>query len=258
MKKINLFLFAALLLAFVSCDKKEDIPLYMTYDGEANMTIAELLDLYMVNNNTSYTEIPEGTVITGIVTSCDKDQNCYQFLTIQDETAAVMISLRNTELYTKYPVGLRLYVECDGLVIGHKYRNKMIGIEKDGALSSIGKADEGLYLFPDGPVGAAPAPLVITSKNQVDDTYFNRLVRVEGARMQNGGIDTYCPDTVTTYATRYMQLADSTKMALRTRAEATFSHEILPSGKCNFTGILVNSSAGPQLYLRSLNDVSEK
>ena len=125
-------------------------------------------------------------------------------------------------------------------------------------MAGIPKADEGLYLFTDGKAGPEPAPWVITSRNQIDSTYFNRLVRVEGVRMQNGGVDTYCPDTVTTYCSRYMMLEDSTYLTLRTSARATFAGELLPSGRCNLKGILVNSSSGPLLYLRSLEDVEEQ
>ena len=81
------------------------------------------------------------------------------------------------------------------------------------------------------------------------------LVRIEGCRLQNGGVDVFCPDSVTTYCTRYMLLADSTVMSLRTMSRASFAHEVLPAGRCNLKGILVNSSGGPQLYLRSLDDV---
>jgi hypothetical protein len=122
-------------------------------------------------------------------------------------------------------------------------------------MTAINKSEEENYLFPDGLVGAEPAPLVITSKNQIDDSYFNRLVCVEGCRLQNGGVDVFCPDSVTTYCTRYMLLADSTVMSLRTMSRATFANELLPAGRCNLTGILVNSNAGPQLYLRSLDDI---
>jgi hypothetical protein len=73
--------------------------------------------------------------------------------------------------------------------------------------------------------------------------------------MQNGGVDVFCPDSVTTYCTRYMLLADSTVMSLRTMSRASFAHEVLPAGRCNLKGILVNSSGGPLLYLRSLEDV---
>ena len=246
---------AGLLWLAVSCNKPQDVPPPAQNDTETNMTIAELQALYTVNNDIPYQEIPMGTVISGVVTSCDKEKNCYQYLTIQDETGGIMISLRNTELYNKYPVGLSLTVECDGLVIGHKYRNKQIGVEKDGAMTAINKSDEENYLFPDGTVGEEPAPLVITSKNQIDDSYYNRLVRIEGCRLQNGGVDVFCPDSVTTYCTRYMLLADSTVMSLRTMSRASFAHEVLPAGRCNLKGILVNSSGGPQLYLRSLDDV---
>jgi hypothetical protein len=257
--KNKFFLFntiIVLLLLSVSCTKpQEDIPPVIENDDVATMTIAELQALYTVNNDISYTEIPEGTVISGIVTSSDKEKNCYQYLTIQDETGGIMISLRNTELYAKYPVGLRIKVQCDGLYIGHKYRNKQIAQVKDGAMTAINKSEEENYLFPDGEVGPEPTPLVITSKNQIDDSYFNKLVRVESCRIQNGGVDVFCPDSVSTYATRYMLLEDSTVMNLRTMSRATFANELLPTGRCNLKGILINSNAGPQLYLRSLDDI---
>lgn len=254
--KKHFALITGLLLLTASCSKpQEDIPPVVENDIEANMTIAELQALYTVSTDTLYKEIPLGTIISGVVTSSDKEKNCYQYLTIQDETGGIMISLRNTELYNKYPVGLPLIVECDGLVIGHKYRNKQIGLAKDGAMTAINKSEEENYLFPDGEVGDEPAPLVITSRNQIDDSYFNRLVRVEGCRLQNGGVDVFCPDTVSTYTTRYMLLEDSTYMSLRTMSRATFANELLPTGRCNLTGILVNSNAGPQLYLRSLDDI---
>ena len=257
MKKTLLFpvviLFA--LALFAACHKEEDFPPALTLDKEANMTIAELLSLYTVNNAYSYVEIPDSTVICGIVTSSDKEQNCYKYLTLQDETGGIMIVMKNTELYSKYPVGSKLFVECGNMVIGHKYRNKQIALLDDGAMVGIPKADEGLYLFTDGKAGTEPTPRSITSRNQIDSTYFNRLVRVEGVRMQNGGEDTYCPDTVTTYCSRYMMLEDSTYLTLRTSARATFAGELLPAGRCNLKGILVNSSSGPLLYLRSLEDV---
>ena len=40
-------------------------------------------------------------------------------------------------------------------------------------------------------------------------------------------------------------------------SRATFAHELLPAGRCNLKGILVNSSGGPQLYLRFLEDVEQ-
>lgn len=257
MKKTLLFpvviLFA--LALFAACHKEEDFPPALTLDKEANMTIAELLSLYEINNSVSYSQIPEGTVICGTVTSSDKEQNCYKYLTLQDETGGIMVVMKNTELFERYPVGAKAFVECGNMVIGHKYRNKQLALLDDGAMVGIPKADEGLYLFTDGKAGPEPAPWVITSRNQIDSTYFNRLVRVEGVRMQNGGVDTYCPDTVTTYCSRYMMLEDSTYLTLRTSARATFAGELLPAGRCNLKGILVNSSSGPLLYLRSLEDV---
>ena len=80
--KAKFFLFntiVGLLLLSVSCTKpQEDIPPVIENDIEANMTIAELQALYTVSNDTLYKEIPKGTIIAGVVTSNDKEKNCYQ------------------------------------------------------------------------------------------------------------------------------------------------------------------------------------
>lgn len=252
---INLIILVLMIFS-VACQKDEDIPPALTLDKEANLTIAELQALYTVNNTTSYSEIPNGTVICGKITSSDEQQNCYKYLTLQDETGGIMVVMKSTELYERYPIGAEVFVDCSDMVIGHKYKNKQLALLSDGAMVGISKSDEGLYLFTDGKAGSEPEPRVITSKNQIDDSYYNCLVRVEGCRIQNGGVDTYSTDTATT--SRYMMLADSTYMVLRTNYRATFASELLPAGRCNLTGILINSNNGPQLWLRSLDDVDSQ
>lgn len=256
MKNRNISLLLLTLLTFIgtSCQKEEDLPPALTFDKEANMTIADLSSLYTVNNSSAYSEIPDGTIICGTVTSSDEEQNCYKFLTIQDETGGIMVVMKNTSLYERYPVGTKLYVECGNMVIGHKYKNKQIALLEDGEMVGIPKGDEELYLFTDGKVGEEPTPRIITSRNQIDNSYFNCLVRVENCRIQNGGVDTYASDSMPT--SRYMMLNDSTTLILRTSNRALFASELLPTGRCNLTGILVNSNSSPQLYIRSLADVS--
>ncbi|MBR0077727.1 MAG: hypothetical protein IJP72_04940, partial [Bacteroidales bacterium] len=64
--KIKLAVIAALLLVGgVSCDKELDVAPVMTYDGQANMTIAELNLLHSVGSEDSFDSIPAGTVISG-------------------------------------------------------------------------------------------------------------------------------------------------------------------------------------------------
>jgi len=244
-----------LTLSFASCQKEEDVPPALTIDMEANMTISELLSLYSLNNATSYSEIPDGAIICGTVTSSDKEKNCYKYLTIEDETGGIMIMMKNTELYGKYPVGAKLFVKCGNMVVGQKYKNKQLALLSDSAMTGISRSDEDFYLFTDGKAGPEPMPRVISSRNQIDSTFFNCLVRLENVHVLDGGDDVYCSsETMTSHP---VLMSDSTTVMLRTYARASFAHDALPIGSCDLIGILINSSSGPQLILRSLQDVRQ-
>ena len=104
--------------ALSSCSEDLDYPPlgYPTSDLKANMTILELKDKYWQPNTDNYctlveqNELGEDIVISGRVIGNDITGNIYQQLIIQDETAAVTISVTKSDIYKSFPVGEEVFV----------------------------------------------------------------------------------------------------------------------------------------------------
>lgn len=251
--KIKLaFIAALLLIGGVSCDKELDVAPVMTYDGQANMTIAELNALHPVGSEDSFDSIPAGTVISGIIVSSDQQGNCYKYLTIQDETGGIQIKIDNSSLYPKYQIGQRIYVECKDLVIGDYHKNRQLGFWSNGSMVGIATSQEPLYIFRDGEVGAEPAPIVLNSQSEVTEDMINRLVVLKNCHFANPG-ETYSePDASTS---RDIIMSDNSIIVLRTSNYAKFASQPLPNGTGDIVGILTVYNTTLQLTIRDLNDV---
>lgn len=259
MNKIQLLAISlVILIAGASCERELDEAPVLTYDGEANMTIADLCELHSVGSVDSYTEIPAGTVISGIVTSSDKEGNCYKYITLQDETGAIMIKIDDSSLDPKYSIGQRVYVECGDMVIGDYRKNKQLGFWVDGTMTGIASSQEDLYIFRDGVCGEEPEPVVITSRGEIDGALCNRLVKLQNVHFKDGGQAAYCdPGTNTSRDIKFEGESDnnSSNLVLRTSSYATFANEILPEGNGDIYGILTIYNNTYQLIIRSLADV---
>lgn len=253
-KHLIVILFAALLMQ--GCDLEQDVAPMPTFDGEANTTIAELLAMHTIGSEDSYDTIPAGTIICGVVTTSDEWGNNYKYLNIEDETGGIQIKIDNKALYNKYKVGQRLYVKCDGLVLGDYRKLPQLGLWANGSMQAIPNAKTYLYLFPDGVPNPIQPTIVMTSipsANDIPATSYNRLVRLEGATFVEAGLATFSdPNAATSHD---IKMTDGTTITLRTSNYATFASETLPVGTGNITGILTRYNNYVQLVISSLNDL---
>lgn len=253
-KHLFVIFFAALLLQ--GCDLEQDVAPMPTFDGKANTTIAELLAMHTIGSEDSYDTIPAGTIICGVVTTSDEWGNNYKYLNIEDETGGIQIKIDNKALYNKYKVGQRLYVKCDGLVLGDYRKLPQLGLWANGSMQAIPNAKTYLYLFPDGMPNPIQPTIVMTSipsANDIPATSYNRLVRLEGATFVEAGVATFSePNTSTSHD---IKMSDGTTITLRTSNYATFASETLPVGTGNITGILTRYNNYVQLVISSLNDL---
>ncbi len=76
-------------------------------------------------------EITDDVIIGGIVCMDDKSGNYYKKIVIQDETGGIEIEIDQTNLYTDYPVGRKVYVRCKGLFLGNYFDIPQLGATPD-------------------------------------------------------------------------------------------------------------------------------
>lgn len=257
MKKITiiLILIAAIL---AGCDLKQDVAPMPTFVGEANTTIAELLAMHPIGSEDSYDSIPIGSniIICGYVTTSDEWGNNYKYINIEDETGAIQIKINHTALYKKYKIGQRIYVKCDGLVLGDYRKLPQLGLWANGAMQPIPSFKTYLYLFPDGAPTGGFNPIDMTTvpaANDIPSTMYNRKVRLLGATFVEGGMATFSdPGAATSHD---IKMSDGSTITLRTSNYATFVGQTLPVGTGEITGILTRYNNYVQLVINSPDDL---
>ncbi|MCQ2273044.1 MAG: DUF5689 domain-containing protein [Bacteroidales bacterium] len=231
----------------VSCKKDLDVAPCSTYDGKATHTIAELLAFHNPQSGNAYDSIPQGVVIQGVVVSSDKEGNCYKYLTLDDGTSGIQIKLNSSTLYTNYPIGQRVFVKCDGLVLGNYGYLHQLGWYENGQMQALNTNVFYKYLYKDGMPGPEPEPIVLHSKNDVNPTMYSRLVRFVNCTFENPG-NTYGGN-------QNIVLESGDKLILYTSDYATFANQPLPEGKFDIVGILATYYDKLELIIRSLDDV---
>ena len=257
MKKITIIL-TVIAAILTGCDLEPDVAPMPSFVGEANTTIAELLAMHTIGSEDSYDSIPVGSniIICGYVSTSDEWGNNYKYINIEDETGGIQIKIDNKALYHKYRLGQRVYVKCDGLVLGDYRKLPQLGLWANGSMQPIPSFKAYLYIFPDGSPMGAPNPIVMTSipkANDIPATMYNRRVILEGATFVEGGMATFSDPGAST--SHDIQMSDGTTITLRTSNYATFASEMLPVGTGSITGILTRYNNYVQLVINSPDDL---
>lgn len=257
MKKITIIL-TVIAAILTGCNLEPDVAPMPSFVGEANTTIAELLAMHTIGSEDSFDSIPVGSniIICGYVTTSDEWGNNYKYLNIEDETGGIQIKIDNKALYHKYRIGQKLYVKCDGLVLGDYRKLPQLGLWANGSMQPIPSFKTYLYLFPDGSPMGAPNPIVMTSipaANDIPSTMYNRRVILEGATFVEGGMATFSDPGAST--SHDIKMADGSTITMRTSNYATFAGETLPVGTGEITGILTRYNNYVQIVINSPDDL---
>lgn len=254
---IIIAIFAAVIMQ--GCNLEPDVAPMPTFIGEANTTIAELLAMHDIGSEDSYDSIPIGSniIICGYVTTSDEWGNNYKYINIEDETGGIQIKINHSALYNKYKIGQRIYVKCDGLVLGDYHKLPQLGMWANDQMQPIPSFKTYLYLFPDGEPRETFNPIVMTSipaADAIPSTQYNRLVRLEDATFVEGGVATFAePNSSGT--SHDIKMQDGSTITLRTSGYADFASDILPEGTGNVTGILTRYGSTVQIVINSPNSL---
>ena len=284
MKKyiINSVMAAAALFGLAACQADMDAPALKepVASMTPNTTLAEFKTAFADQTvlcpmkdeatNTPY-------IIHGRVISSDATGNIYKSIVIQDETAALAISVNQGSTYTDYRLGQEIVVNATGIYIGYYNGLQQLGWYDtyEGAPSltflpwSIFQGHTELNGFPnqdfkyvsqDPETWTEANPYtVVTTFSQLPtagEEFRNmqsQLVEFRNVHFKEGGQLTYAPYQES--VNRTLVDAGGQELTVRTSGYSNFYNELIPEGNGNVRGILSYYGDGWQLLLRSTYDV---
>jgi len=246
------------IFAFSSCVKQNfDQPPTNCDQIDINptFTINELKSLFTGDT----TRLADSVIIEGYVISTDQYGNQYKELVIQDSTGGIDIMLDASYIFTKYPVGQKVYIKCGGLYLGKDYGVIKLGslyedygVTKFGRIQGDAIIDEHIVRSCDNEI---QEPKVITL-SEISDAYVYQLVKIENVQFSTADTSSTWADGINFYSENH-DIIDSNfnSLIVRSSGYASFAKNKLPSGKGSIIGILGKYNSDYQLYIRNLDDV---
>ena len=250
------------LACFTSCLKK-------TYDGppdtsafdpqlDVNLTIEKLKSRY---NGSLAQIIDSDFTISGIVTADDRSGNFYKQIVVEDGTGAILLNIDANNLYTRYPIGRKIYVRLKGLYYGHSAKLPLLGSVPDytGEVGRIPGAGIDSHIVRANYPNELPATRFssLSGLTTLNEGMLNRLIQIEN-------IQVVSEDTAKTFALQpsvssatniTLEDCDGNKIVLRTSGYASFQNIKLPKGKGTIKGIYSTFNNIPQLLIRDTSDI---
>lgn len=215
-------------------------------------------------------------IIHGRVISSDATGNIYKSLVIQDETAAIALSVNQGSTYNEYRLGQEVVLNVTGLYVG-----EFNGLQQIGWLGDYNGEPQVTFMawseflshselngFPDYNVQyvsqtdewpSANPYCVVTSFSQLPASgedfrnMCSQLVRFNNVHFAEGGKETYAPYQES--VNRTLVDASGATLTVRTSGYSNFYNQIIPEGTGTVDGILSYYGDGWQLLLRSTEDV---
>lgn len=198
--------------------------------------------------------ITSDRVIRGTVTSSDLEGNFFKEITFEDASGGIKVRIDAFDLFQTYPIGTDVALFAQGLAIGDFNGLVQIGGGADGA--DILRIDEGVYrshLFAGSNVGALSGTVVAIA--DLDDSYQNRLVRIEATQFANGSVGVpYSESDFTT--NRNIEDCDGNSILLRNSSFADFAADDTPEDNGTITAVYGVFGTDQQLFIRDTRDVN--
>lgn len=268
-------------VSFTSCQADMDAPGLVEPKAtmQANTTISDFKTAFAdqtvlcpMKDEASQTPY----IIKGRVISSDATGNIYKSIVIQDETAALALSINQGSTYTDYRLGQEVVLNATGLYIGYYNGLQQLGWldEYNDAPSltfmawNIFQAHSELNGFPNqdvkyvGQNDAWPAEnpyCIVTTMSQLPSAgeefrnMQSQLVEFRNVYFEEGGKDTYAPYQES--VNRTLKDANGSSLTVRTSGYSNFYNDTIPAGSGVVRGILSYYGDAWQLLLRGPEDV---
>jgi len=255
----SLALPVALTAAMAGCSDDFDYPptVVPEADHEANTTIAQLKNDYWSlmasngNQEIGLTPAGDSIYIKARIISSDASGNIYNNLIVEDETEAITLAIKASNMYENYKYGQNIVINLTGLHIGG-YRSLMqVGAIND--KNEMTFMDEDVFTSRVQRDGMPDLTAIDTLSTTIPDLQLakttaegirewqSRLIKIEELKFVDGGKTTfgdYSDPSKIKSANRYAVDADGNRINVRCSGYATFGHDIIPTGTGSITGIL--------------------
>ena len=234
------------------------------------ISIAELIKKYpnVFASTDQNKQIDEDIMIKGRITGNDVGGNIYKQVTLQDNTAAIIIAINEGGLNGYLAEGSEILVDLKGLYIGGYRKQPEIGAPYNG--SSIGRMQKDIWAKHFKILGSPDASLIQpvdfnTIKNKMDANCA-KLVTLKDVTFKDAdGKSTFSTGTSTGNAVN-QELDDyGSKVVIRTSTYADFAAMTLPYDseakkklKCDITGIATRYNSTWQILIRKTSDIVVK
>lgn len=276
MRQFKLYLNLLLIMAIgmvASCSDDFDRPPMMipsaAHIDKVNTTILDLKTKYWKEDKNyidtiKLTESGDSVVIRGRVVSSDESGNIYKNLVIQDETAAITISINGNSLYTTYRIGQEIVLPVTDLFIGKYNTLQQLGYPDYSATYGWQATFLPLAMFQakvelNGLPDASKIDTISVKMSELPTTpdgirkMQSQLVRFDGVSfVEADGKTTFSESESST--SRNIKDDQGNTIIVRNSNYANFKSDILPLGVGSVVGILSYYSGAWQLLLRDTDD----
>lgn len=231
-------------------------------DLTPTMTLSEL-----INGQQGELGINED-IVEAYVVSNDAAGNFYKSIYVQDSptnpTAGLQILTDEYDLFTKYPVGSKVYIKLNTLYFGQSYGVMSLGYFYDGYVGRISEGELGNYLVNSGEMSSVtPLSVELTETGEVviaqtsDPAPQAVLMQFENMQLnmsELGSAYAYFHGVESVNRTIYSCDTEST-IIMRNSGYSSFANDEFPQAKGSLTAILSQYLGTNQLIIRDTNDV---
>ena len=234
------------------------------------ISIAELIKKYpnVFAPTDQNKQIDEDIMIKGRITGNDVGGNIYKQVTLQDNTAAIIIAINEGGLNGYLAEGSEILVDLKGLYIGGYRKQPEIGAPYNG--SSIGRMQKDIWAKHFKILGSPDASLIqpvdfSKIKNDMDANCAKLVTLKDVTFKQADGKSTFVTGTSQGNAVNQELDGYGSKVVVRTSTYADFAAMTLPYDnvakkklKCDITGIATRYNSTWQILIRKTSDIVVK
>ncbi|MCL2435717.1 MAG: DUF5689 domain-containing protein [Lentimicrobiaceae bacterium] len=195
--------------------------------------------------------------LRAVVVSSDEGGNYYKSLVVQDSTGGIELQLDMTGLFNFYPVGQKVVIVLNDLVVGDYNDLPQMGwiynVTQVGRINSLYIEK---YIIRDGKPSLNNVPKPITN-DKIDLSAVNKLVRIEGVNFKENAIgQPFAYNHITTdWVAYFLSNGRKDSVTVRTSNFAKFRSMIIEDKEYNLTGILTVYRGSKQLMIRTREDI---